>query len=140
MKEHQHSETDKRLLTRFFSRRKIEILSLFLVLVCALSVFTGRIGNKQALTLDNGKLQYNGYVVASKMNGQGKLTFENGDSYQGQFKNGIFHGKGTYTSASGWTYVGEFKNGYADGQGKLTTEGKAVYEGRFKQGIYQNEN
>ncbi|HFI0351485.1 TPA: hypothetical protein ACGO0Y_002141 [Streptococcus suis] len=140
MKEHQHSETDKRLLARFFSRRKIEILSLFLVLVCALSVFTGRIGNKQALTLDNGKLQYNGYVVASKMNGQGKLTFENGDSYQGQFKNGIFHGKGTYTSASGWTYVGEFKNGYADGQGKLTTEGKAVYEGRFKQGIYQNEN
>ncbi|HFI0239935.1 TPA: hypothetical protein ACGPBH_001006 [Streptococcus suis] len=140
MKEHQHSETDKRLLARFFSRRKIEILSLFLVLVCAISVFTGRIGNKQALTLDNGKLQYNGYVVASKMNGQGKLTFENGDSYQGQFKNGIFHGKGTYTSASGWTYVGEFKNGYADGQGKLTTEGKAVYEGRFKQGIYQNEN
>lgn len=140
MKEHQHSETDKRLLARFFSRRKIEILSLFLVLVCTLSVFTGRIGNKQALTLDNGKLQYNGYVVASKMNGQGKLTFENGDSYQGQFKNGIFHGKGTYTSASGWTYVGEFKNGYADGQGKLTTEGKAVYEGRFKQGIYQNEN
>ncbi|HFR3977096.1 TPA: hypothetical protein ACHVI3_001220 [Streptococcus suis] len=140
MKEHQHSETDKRLLARFFSRRKIEILSLFLVLVCALSVFTGRIGNKQALTLDNGKLQYNGYVVASKMNGQGKLTFENGDSYQGQFKNGIFHGKGTYTSASGWTYAGEFKNGYADGQGKLTTEGKAVYEGRFKQGIYQNEN
>ncbi|HFI0633488.1 TPA: hypothetical protein ACGO4G_002096 [Streptococcus suis] len=140
MKEHQHSETDKRLLARFFSRQKIEILSLFLVLVCTLSVFTGRIGNKQALTLDNGKLQYNGYVVASKMNGQGKLTFENGDSYQGQFKNGIFHGKGTYTSASGWTYVGEFKNGYADGQGKLTTEGKAVYEGRFKQGIYQNEN
>ncbi|HFH9839909.1 TPA: hypothetical protein ACGO9X_001011 [Streptococcus suis] len=140
MKEHQHSETDKRLLARFFSRRKIEILSLFLVLVCALSVFTSRIGNKQALTLDNGKLQYNGYVVASKMNGQGKLTFENGDSYQGQFKNGIFHGKGTYTSASGWTYTGEFKNGYADGQGKLTTEGKAVYEGRFKQGIYQNEN
>ncbi|HFI0635201.1 TPA: hypothetical protein ACGO2X_000928 [Streptococcus suis] len=140
MKEHQHSETDKQLLARFFSRRKIEILSLFLVLVCALSVFTGRIGNKQALTLDNGKLQYNGYVVASKMNGQGKLTFENGDSYQGQFKNGIFHGKGTYTSASGWTYTGEFKNGYADGQGKLTTEGKAVYEGRFKQGIYQNEN
>ncbi|HFI0119767.1 TPA: hypothetical protein ACGO0I_000272 [Streptococcus suis] len=140
MKEHQHSKTDKRLLARFFSRRKIEILSLFLVLVCALSVFTGRIGNKQALTLDNGKLQYNGYVVASKMNGQGKLTFENGDSYQGQFKNGIFHGKGTYTSASGWTYTGEFKNGYADGQGKLTTEGKAVYEGRFKQGIYQNEN
>ncbi|HEM3702114.1 TPA: hypothetical protein U1D11_000581 [Streptococcus suis] len=140
MKEHQHSETDKRFLARFFSRRKIEILSLFLVLVCALSVFTGRIGNKQALTLDNGKLQYNGYVVGSKMNGQGKLTFENGDSYQGQFKNGIFHGKGTYTSASGWTYTGEFKNGYADGQGKLTTEGKAVYEGRFKQGIYQNEN
>ncbi|HFI0796031.1 TPA: hypothetical protein ACGO6M_001662 [Streptococcus suis] len=140
MKEHQNPMTGNRSLSRFISRQKIEILSLFLVFVCALSVFTSRIGNKQTITLDNGKLQYNGYVVASKMNGQGKLTFENGDVYEGQFKNGIFNGKGTYTSTSGWTYAGEFKNGYADGQGKLTTEGKAVYEGRFKQGIYQNEN
>ncbi|MGV3079771.1 hypothetical protein ACEE44_06165 [Streptococcus sp. 32226D021BW] len=136
--------TNKRLtledVSRFFTRRKVEVLSLLLILICALSVFTGRIGSKQALTLDNGKLQYNGYVVASKMNGQGQLTFENGDSYQGQFKNGIFHGQGTYKSASGWVYVGEFKNGYADGKGKLTTEGQAIYEGRFKQGIYQNEN
>ncbi|NQN86431.1 hypothetical protein HO997_00630 [Streptococcus suis] len=136
--------TNKRLtlkdVSRFFTRRKVEVLSLLLILICALSVFTGRIGNKQALTLDNGKLQYNGYVVASKMNGQGQLTFENGDSYQGQFKNGIFHGQGTYTSASGWVYTGEFKNGYADGKGKLTTEGQAIYEGIFKQGIYQNEN
>ena len=43
------------------------------------------------------------------MNGQGKLTFENGDAYEGEFSNGIFNGKGTYKSAQGWTYTGQFK-------------------------------
>ncbi len=38
------------------------------------------------MTFNNGALQYNGYVVANKMNGQGKLTFDNGDVYEGQFK------------------------------------------------------
>ncbi len=61
------------------------------------------------MTFNNGALQYNGYVVANKMNGQGKLTFDNGDVYEGQFTNGIFHGQGTYTSASGWVYTGNLK-------------------------------
>ncbi len=102
--------------------------------------FIGRMNSKEVLTLDNGKIKYEGYVVASKMNGQGKLTFENGDAYEGEFSNGIFNGKGTYKSAQGWTYTGQFKNGYADGKGKLTTEGQATYEGTFKQGIYQHAN
>ncbi|HEM4882923.1 TPA: hypothetical protein U1138_001999 [Streptococcus suis] len=127
-------------ITSYFTRPKLEILSLIIILICALSVFTGRIASKQAMTFNNGALQYNGYVVANKMNGQGKLTFDNGDVYEGQFKNGIFHGQGTYTSASGWVYTGQFKNGYANGKGKLTTEGQATYEGTFKQGIYQYEN
>lgn len=68
------------------------------------------------------------------MNGQGTLTFENGDVYEGQFRNGIFNGNGTYKSVSGWVYTGQFRNGYADGKGKLTTEGQATYEGTFKRG------
>ena len=71
------------------------------------------------------------------MNGQGTMTFQNGDSYSGQFRNGIFDGKGTFTSQAGWKYEGDFSKGQADGQGKLTTEGNVVYEGTFKQGIYQ---
>lgn len=130
----------KQPLSSYLTRSKLEIAAVILILICALSVFTGRIGSKQAMTLEGSNLKYEGYVVANKMNGQGTLTFDNGDSYEGQFKNGIFNGQGTYRSASGWTYTGQFKNGYADGKGKLTTEGQATYEGKFKQGIYQHEN
>lgn len=129
----------KRLM-RSITRKQVEWLCLFIIGVCALTVFTGRIPSEQALSLDGGNIAYTGYVVASKMSGQGTLKFENGDTYTGSFKNGIFHGQGTYLSASGWTYEGEFKQGVADGKGKLTTENKTVYEGRFKQGIYQNAN
>lgn len=127
-------------LKHHLTRTTIEKACIALMLVCALSVFWGRIPRTQTLSLDDGKITYKGSVVASKMSGQGNLTFENGDKYEGEFKNGIFDGKGTFTSASGWTYEGEFKNGIADGKGKLTTEAKVVYEGTFKQGIYQHEN
>lgn len=122
------------------TRPILELCTILLIVICALSVFTSRIGYKQTITFNDGTLKYNGSLVAHKMNGKGTLVFENGDTYEGEFKNGIFHGRGTYTSASGWKYVGQFKNGYADGQGKLTTEGQATYEGRFKQGIYQYAN
>ena len=122
------------------TRKNLEIATVVLLALCAVFTFIGRMNSKEVLTLDNGKIKYEGYVVASKMNGQGKLTFENGDAYEGEFSNGIFNGKGTYKSAQGWTYTGQFKNGYADGKGKLTTEGQATYEGTFKQGIYQHAN
>ena len=130
----------KQPLKSSINRQNIERLSIILIGICCLSVFLGRLESKQAIQLDNGKLQYTGYVVANKMNGQGTLTFENGDVYEGEFTDGIFNGQGTFKSASGWMYVGEFKNGYADGKGKLTTEGQATYEGIFKQGIYQHAN
>ena len=37
-------------------------------------------------------------------------TFDNGDRYVGEAKNGNLHGQGTYTWANGTKYVGEFKN------------------------------
>ncbi|MER0123289.1 hypothetical protein ABPH35_06420 [Streptococcus sp. ZJ93] len=124
----------------YLTRSNIEKASIVFILLCASSVFLGRIPIKQTLTLDNGKITYHGAVVASKMSGKGTMTFENGDKYEGQFKNGSFNGKGIFTSAAGWTYEGQFKNGIAEGQGKLTTEEKVVYEGTFKQGIYQHAN
>ena len=65
------------------------------------------------------------------------LTYDNGDTYTGGFKNGSFNGQGTFKSHEGWTYEGEFKSGQADGQGKLTTENKVIYKGKFTQGIFK---
>lgn len=122
------------------NRKNAECASVLLIILCSLTLFTGRIPSKKTLTFDNGKITYHGYVQANKMNGQGKVTFENGDVYEGNFSNGFFDGKGKFTAKDGWTYVGQFKKGQAEGKGKLTTKTKTVYEGQFKQGIYQHEN
>ena len=74
------------------------------------------------------------------MDGAGTMTFDNGDTYKGQFKDGAFNGSGTFTSKDGWTYEGNFVNGEPDGEGTLTTEDSIVYQGIFKQGIYQSAN
>lgn len=78
MKELQLSSMKPRI-----TRKNLEIATVVLLALCAVFTFIGRMNSKEVLTLDNGKIKYEGYVVASKMNGQGKLTFENGDAYEG---------------------------------------------------------
>lgn len=127
-------------LTKFkqLNRQQIEKIAYILIIASFLLVWVQRIPQTGKLTLDQGKMVYQGSILNGKMNGKGTLTFENGDTYTGEFKNGAFDGQGTFTSKDGWTYVGEFKKGLADGKGKLTTENKTIYEGQFKQGIYQD--
>jgi hypothetical protein len=58
-------------------------------------------------------------------NGKGVKEFDNGDKYEGDFKNGELNGKGTYTWKPGEfaksgernKYVGEFKNNKISGKG-----------------------
>ncbi|WP_024786032.1 membrane protein [Streptococcus mutans] len=119
------------------TREKLELLAVIVILVCGLSVFTLKFGSKATLTYEGGKINYTGYVLNHRMNGQGKLTYPNGDVYEGHFVNGIFNGHGRFKSSVGWSYVGEFKKGQADGHGKLTAKDKKIYKGTFKQGIYQ---
>ncbi|MGT2772390.1 hypothetical protein [Streptococcus marimammalium] len=120
-----------------FSREKIELITVFIILILGMSVFLIPLKTKTVLTYNDGKIHYTGYVVNYRMNGKGKLTFENGDVYEGNFVNGMFNGKGIFISNIGWSYEGDFKDGQADGQGKLIAKDKKVYEGTFKQGIYQ---
>ncbi|MGT2837580.1 membrane protein [Streptococcus macacae] len=119
------------------TRERLELLAVIIIIVCGLSVFTVKLGGNATLTYEGGRLNYTGYVVNHRMNGQGKLTYPNGDTYEGRFVNGVFNGHGTFKSHMGWSYEGDFKKGQADGQGKLTAKDKKVYKGRFKQGIYQ---
>ena len=123
----------------YLTRPRIEIATVLLIAICAISVFLLNTPKKGVLTLDNGALVYDGTLVRGKMNGQGTMTFENGDQYTGEFNNGAFNGKGTFQSKSGWKYEGDFVNGQAEGQGKLTTEQEVVYEGSFKQGVFQQK-
>ena len=119
------------------TRGRLELLTVLILIVGGLSVFALTIKSKTTLTYDNGKITYTGYVVNHRMNGQGKLTYENGDVYEGNFVDGVFEGQGVFTSHSGWIYKGEFKNGQPDGEGVLTAQNGKVYTGTFKQGIFQ---
>ena len=49
--------------------------------------------------------------------GRGKKTYDNGETYEGDFVNGVRHGQGTYTWANGTVYIGEFVNGNPSGNG-----------------------
>ena len=122
------------------TRRNLELIAVTIMVISAISVFTTGIPGKGVLKLDGDKIVYDGSLVRGKMNGQGTLTFDNGDKYVGNFRNGSFNGQGTFTSAKGWKYEGTFANGQPEGKGKLTTQSNVIYEGTFKQGIYQHAN
>lgn len=124
----------------YLTRTNLELVAVTIIAICAIVVFTSGIPAKGSLTLDSGAIKYDGSLVRGKINGKGKVTFDNGDVYEGQLKNGTFDGKGIFTSSAGWKYEGQFVKGQAEGQGTLTTEANVVYKGKFKQGIYQNEN
>ena len=119
------------------SRGRLELLAVLIIIICGLSVFTLSLKSKTTLTYDNGKITYTGYVVNHRMSGQGKLTYENGDTYTGEIINGVFNGKGIFQAATGWTYTGQFKNGLPDGKGTLKAQNGKIYKGTFKKGIYQ---
>ncbi len=50
---------------------------------------------------------------------QGRFSWTNGDSYNGQWKAGAKHGKGTFTWASGDRWEGVFKDNAQTDNGEL---------------------
>ena len=88
--------------------------------------------NYETKTYDNGNVYY-GELKDGQPNGNGKMTFANGHVYEGEWKNGKIDGYGKYT----WTndvYEGEWKDGKRDGYGKYTWADGNVYEGEWKDG------
>lgn len=64
--------------------------------------------------------------------GIGRLELENGDFYEGEFKDGMFDGKGRLKMKDGKLYEGTWSMNMREGQGKeLWLDGKS-YEGSFK--------
>ncbi len=61
----------------------------------------------------------------------GKVTYANGDVYEGAFENDQRHGQGTFTGTDGYTYVGQWQNGRIEGTGRVTYPDGSVYEGTF---------
>ena len=75
------------------------------------------------------KLRISGY--------QGKKTYQNGDVYEGWWKDTKRHGQGVFTMANGSVYDGEWKDGRMQGKGVFTKDNGKVYEGEWKNGKKQ---
>jgi hypothetical protein len=69
-----------------------------------------------------------------KKNGQGTITFANGNKYVGEFKNDKMSGPGTYTFAVGGKYAGEWKDDKRNGQGTQVN-----VDGDWVGGIWEND-
>lgn len=69
-----------------------------------------------------------GFIVSAE------ITYNNGTTYSGEYKNGGINGKGTMKYSTGDVYEGEFENGLKSGQGTYTWtwQGKARYIGSWK--------
>ncbi|KPA80801.1 putative protein kinase [Leptomonas pyrrhocoris] len=65
-----------------------------------------------------------GYYVGTvdengEMAGYGKATWHTGDTYEGEWLDGMMHGKGAYTWADGDYYKGEYAKGRMEGYGEM---------------------
>jgi hypothetical protein len=69
-----------------------------------------------------------------------KVSFPNGDSYEGGVKDGKPHGFGIMEFQSDELYMGEFKNGEIHGEGKYRLLNGRVIEGVFDNGYFKDAN
>jgi len=73
-------------------------------------------------------------------NGYGDFIYDNGDTYSGEWKDGVRYGIGTYISRIHYLspsediYVGEWKDGKMHGQGTYTYVNGDKYVGEWKDG------
>ena len=63
--------------------------------------------------------------------GKGKIKFENGEYYEGDFKKGEMTGEGTFKFSDNTIYNGRLENGFFNGKGKMKWENGIEYNGGF---------
>jgi len=83
---------------------------------------------------------YSGGCKKGLANGYGKA--QGTDSYEGQFKKGWPNGTGTYKWSTGETYTGDWINGVRDGKGKYVSNAQgrdSVLSGYWKHDKYVGE-
>ena len=75
-----------------------------------------------------------GCIQGDCQNQTSTYVWENGDNYQGEFVDGLFHGNGSIVYSDRSSYVGEWKDGKQNGQGTYTFSDGSSYTGEWKDG------
>ena len=76
--------------------------------------------------------KYTGELVFGVADGRGKMTYNEGHVYDGEWKENLPHGTGSMSWANGDTYLGGWKKGKRDGSGTYTWADGSVYVGGYK--------
>ena len=76
---------------------------------------------------------YQGEFKNNLKNGIGTYRWPDGTNYQGYFKNNQIDGYGEINFSNGNSYIGEFNEGYLSGWGKFIWEDKKCYIGNYKE-------
>lgn len=104
------------------------------LLACSFSASADSGQEPAAITVNGGR--YFGPLVDGKLQGHGRIEWDNGDSYEGDFLNGQFSGKGKRVWAAGDVYEGEFRDGRMSGQGRSVIRDGSIYVGRFRDDLF----
>lgn len=80
------------------------------------------------------KGSYSGTAENMEPEGQGVMELNNGDVYEGEFRNGLFHGLGEYQYSNGDRYVGKFENGREAGGEIVRSDGSRYSAIRNEEG------
>lgn len=74
-------------------------------------------------------------VLFFLIDGQGILTYPNGDVYTGGWVDGLKHGEGSLTCNLGSSYVGSWANDQPQGLGEMTYSSGMTYNGNWENGM-----
>lgn len=77
---------------------------------------------------------YTGDYKAGKRDGKGKLVWQDGSSFTGEWRNDERH-YGEMRFSNGNMYVGSFSNDKFDGTGKLYLTTGVIFDGKFEKGF-----
>jgi len=85
--------------------------------------------------------KYTGQFQNGQRHGNGKMTYADGNVYEGSFFMGKKQGAegSMYFAASGDRYIGPWKNDQPNGQGVYYFASKERYEGSFMNGVFEGE-
>ncbi len=78
---------------------------------------------------------YTGYLEDGIPNGYGKLVYDSGNVYEGEWSYGSYNGKGTYKWSSGDSYSGDYREGKCHGEGTYIFSNGDVYTGSWVSGV-----
>ena len=85
-------------------------------------------------TSSSGSILKRGCISGNCINGKGTYFYEDGNKYDGEWKNDKMEGRGTYTWKGGDRYTGKYRNNKREGHGIYFYENGNKYVGEWKKG------